>query len=136
MTPNQINEICKETLIEHLGIEILEVLDLKVVARMPVDKRTIQPMKRLHGGATMALAETVGSIGSLNLIDPEKFQVLGTEISGSHVGSTTSDEVIATGVLLHKGVTSHVWEIVVKDTNGVLISICRFTCRILPVQKL
>ena len=130
-----LNNMCKNTMMEHLGIEFTEVSEGRLVAKMPVDERTIQPMKRLHGGATMALAESVGSAGSLTLVDPTKYAVLGVEISGSHVGATSGDFVVATGTILHQGKTSHVWEIRVEDKNGKLISICRLTNRIIPINS-
>jgi len=135
MTQEQIKAICKDTLMEHLGIEFLEVSEGKVIAKMPVDKRTVQPMKRLHGGATMALAESIGSLGSAYLIDPEKYHVLGVEINGSHVGTTRENEVFATGILTHRGKTSHVWEIRVHDKHDKLVSLCRLSCRIIPVKS-
>jgi uncharacterized protein (TIGR00369 family) len=129
-----LNDLCKDTMIEHLGIEFIEISRGKVIARMPVDKRTIQPMKRLHGGAVMALAESVGSAGSLALVDPSKFIVLGVEISGSHVGTTSEPFVIAEATILHQGNTTHVWEIRVTDEKGILISVCRLTNRIIPIK--
>ena len=129
-----INNLCKNTMIEHLGIEFLEISLGRVVARMPIDERTIQPMKRLHGGAIMTLAETAGSAGSLALVDPSKYYVLGVEISGSHVGTTSEDFVLAEANIVHQGTTSHVWEIHIKDINDTLISVCRLTNRILPVK--
>jgi uncharacterized protein (TIGR00369 family) len=102
---------------------------------MPIDERTIQPMKRLHGGATMALAESVGSAGSLTLVDPAKFAVLGVEISGSHVGSASGNVVFATGTIVYQGKTSHVWEIRIEDKNGKLVSLCRLTNRIIPIKS-
>lgn len=134
-TDEQIKAICKDTLMEHLGIEFTHVSEGKVIATMPVDKRTVQPMKRLHGGATMALAESIGSIGSSYLVDTSKFHVLGVEISGSHVGTTNENEVIATGTLVHHGKTSHVWDIKVHDKHDKLISVCRLSCRIMPVKN-
>ena len=121
-------------MIEHLGIEIIEAVPGKVIARMPVDERTIQPAKRLHGGASMALAESVGSIGSFMLVDSSKFQVLGVEINGSHVATTTENEVYGIGTILHQGKTSHVWEIRIEDKTGKLISLCRLTNRIIPIK--
>ena len=132
---NKLNSLCKNTMIEHLGIEIIEAVPGKVIARMPVDERTIQPAKRLHGGASMALAESVGSIGSFMLVDSSKFQVLGVEINGSHVATTTENEVYGIGTILHQGKTSHVWEIRIEDKTGKLISLCRLTNRIIPIKS-
>ncbi len=129
---NFVNNLCKNTLMEHLGMQFIEVEAGRVVATMPVDYRTVQPMGRLHGGATVALAESVGSIGSSFIVDTEKFHVLGVEISASHIGTTTENEVIALGTLIHHGKSSHVWEIRVQDKNDKLISLCRLTCRIIP----
>jgi uncharacterized protein (TIGR00369 family) len=135
MNINALNNLCKNTMIEHLGIEFTEISEGRIVAKMPVDNRTIQPMKQLHGGATMALAESVGSAGSLALIDPTKFSVLGVEISGSHVATTNENEVFGIGTLIHRGATQHVWEIRVEDKTGKLISLCRMTNRIVPLKK-
>ncbi|MHB9140900.1 MAG: PaaI family thioesterase [Paludibacter sp.] len=130
-----LNKLCKNTLMEHLSIEFTEVSDGRIVAKMPVDERTFQPMKRLHGGASMALAESVGSAGSITLIDPAKFHVLGVEISGSHVATTKENEVFGIGTIVHQGKTSHVWEIRIEDKTGKLISFCRLTNRIVPVKS-
>lgn len=119
---------------EHLQIEYTGLSENSVTARMPVDHRTFQPAGRLHGGASMALAESVGSAGSYALIDPNRYEVLGVEISGSHVGNTSCNFVMAEGKLLHKGKTSHLWEILIKDENGKLLSVCRLTNRIVPVK--
>lgn len=135
LTPEAVNEMCKNTLMQHLGIVFLEVGAGKVIARMPVDKRTIQPMKRLHGGASMALAESVGSVGSLLLVDSRQYNVLGVEISGSHVGTTTESFVFGIGRIIHQGKSSHVWEIRIEDPNGKLVSVCRLTNRIIPVKS-
>jgi 1,4-dihydroxy-2-naphthoyl-CoA hydrolase len=134
MNLDAINKLCKNTMIEHLGIEFTEVSKGRIVARMPVDERTIQPMKRLHGGATMALAESVGSAGSLTLVDTTKYKVFGVEISGSHIGATREDYVFGIGILVHEGKTAHVWEIRVEDSTGSLISLCRLTNRIIPIK--
>ena len=130
-----LNSLCKNTMIEHLGIEFIEISDGKIIARMPVDERTIQPAKRLHGGASMALAESVGSVGSFLLVDSSKFHVLGVEINGSHVSTTTEKEVFGIGTIVHEGRTSHVWEIRIEDSTGKIISVCRLTNRIVPIKK-
>jgi len=123
-------------MIDHLGIEFIEASKGFIIARMPVDHRTIQPLKRLHGGASMALAETVGSAGSMLLVDPKHFAVLGVEISGSHVGTTTEPYVLAEAKIVHQGKSSHVWEIRIVDQSGTLISVCRLTNRIIPIKPL
>lgn len=130
-----LNNLCKNTMMEHLGIVFTEVSQGRVVATMPIDERTIQPMKRLHGGASMALAESVGSAGSMSLIDPSRFAVLGVEISGSHVATTSETEVIAIGTIVYRGKSSHVWEIRIEDKTGKLISLCRLTNRIIPIKS-
>ncbi len=135
LTLEGLNDLCKNTMMEHLGIEFTEVSNGRLVAKMPIDNRTIQPMKRLHGGATMALAESVGSAGSLTLVDLTKYAVLGVEISGSHIGATREDYVFGIGVLVHQGKTSHVWEIRIEDQKGKLISLCRLTNRIIPIKS-
>lgn len=133
-TLEMINDLCKNTMIEHLGIEFVEVSIGKVIAKMPVDERTFQPMRRLHGGATMALAESVGSVGSYLIVDSIHSQVLGVEISGSHVGTTTENVVYAIASIVHQGKSSHVWEIRVQDKKGTLVSVCRLTNRIIPLK--
>jgi len=134
-TIDQINLICRNTLMEHLAIEFIDIANGVVIAKMPVDHRTFQPMKRLHGGASMALAESVGSVGSVLLVDIKKFHVLGVEINGSHVATTTESEVFGIGKILHQGKTTHVWEIRIEDKTGKLISLCRLTNRIIPIKS-
>jgi 1,4-dihydroxy-2-naphthoyl-CoA hydrolase len=127
MTIEEINEFCKNTLVEHLDIEFVEVTPTTVVARMPVHAPTHQPMGYLHGGASLALAETVGSAGSLFLIDPNKFNVFGMQVSANHISSIREGFVIAKATLLHKGRTSHVWDVEIKDEDDKLISVARVT---------
>jgi len=134
LTVEELNTMCKNTMIERLGIEFIEISSTHVKARMPIDERTIQPMKRLHGGAIMTLAESAGSAGSLSLVDRTRYYVLGVEISGSHVGTTTENFVLAEAKIVHRGISSHVWEIHVKDINDTLISVCRLTNRIIPIK--
>lgn len=134
LTVEELNKMCENTMVEQLGIVFTEISSGLVVATMPIDERTIQPMKRLHGGAIMTLAETVGSAGSLSMVDRDLFFVLGVEISGSHVGTTSEKMVIGEARIVHQGVSSHVWEIHVKDKNNTLISVCRLTNRIIPLK--
>lgn len=135
LTIETINEICKNTLISNLGIEFIFADDTTVKAKMPVDQRTIQPMKILHGGANMALAETVGSAGSFLLIDRETQRVVGLEINGNHVASAKEGFVTATGKIVHKGSRTHVWTVEIHDQNNKLISTCRITNMILSINE-
>lgn len=130
----ELNESCKNTLISHLGIVFTDVSENTLTATMQVDNRTTQPMKYLHGGAIMALAETIGSAGSYLLIDRTKYYAVGLEINGNHVGNTNTGHVTGIGRLLHKGKTTHVWEILVNDHSGKPVSICRMTNMILEIK--
>jgi len=131
LSVKDINELCKNSLIEHLGITITEINANGVRATMPVDNRTKQPLGLLHGGAVMALVETVGSIGSYNLVDPEKFDVVGIEINGNHIGNTKCSYVYAIAHLIHHGRKTHVWNVDIFDEENTPISVCRITNMVL-----
>ncbi len=120
-----LSEMNKGTLMEQLGIEYIEVRAGYMKARMPVDKRTFQPMRILHGGATLALAETLASIGSALIVDREKYDVKGQHVSADHVRSARSGWVIGEAVIMHRGRSSHIWNVDVKDEQERLISTCR-----------
>jgi len=122
-----INKINLGTLMEQLHIEYLEVGDGYVKARMPVNERTKQPMGILHGGANLALAETVGGLGSALLVDLEEYDVRGSQISANHVGTAHKGWVIAEANILHQGKNTHVWNIDIRDEEGKLVSSCRLT---------
>jgi 1,4-dihydroxy-2-naphthoyl-CoA hydrolase len=125
----------KNTLLEALGIEIVEVSAGKVVATMPVDERTRQPLGVLHGGASVALAETVASIGAYELVDKEKEIVVGLEINANHIRSVREGNVTATGTVLHRGRTTMVWDIKIVDEEDRLVSVSRCTIAILPKKR-
>ena len=114
-------------MISHLGIEFTGYTETTVEARMPVHAPTHQPMGYLHGGASLALAETVGSAGSLFLVDPTKFNVFGLQVTGNHISSIREGWVIARATIIHQGRTSHVWDVEIRDTDGKLISVARVT---------
>lgn len=124
---DELNKFCSNTLIDHLGIEFTEVGIAKMRARMPVDRRTIQPMKLLHGGAMLALAETVGSAGSFVMVDSSSTSVVGMSVSANHIGNTKGQFVEAIGKLIHKGINTHIWDVKIVDETGKAISICRVT---------
>ena len=121
------NKRCKNTLMETLEIEYVDVGVDFLVAKMPVNSRVHQPYGLLHGGATAALAESVGSAASSFFVDNSKFIVKGIELSINHIKSVRDGVVIATARILHKGRTTHLWEIKVTNENNDLISISKLT---------
>jgi 1,4-dihydroxy-2-naphthoyl-CoA hydrolase len=126
------NDWCKNTLMQTLDIEFVDAGDDFLVATMPVNPRVHQPMGLLHGGATVALAESVGSAASIMFINHEKQEVRGIEISANHLKSKREGMVTATATILHKGRSIHLWEIRIVDENDSLISLCKLTNMILP----
>lgn len=126
------NEWSKNTLMETLEIEYIDAGEDFLVATMPVNSRVHQPMGLLHGGASVALAESVGSAASIMFVNPEKQEVRGIEISANHVRSKREGMVTATAKILHKGASIHLWEIRIVDENEKLISLCKLTNMILP----
>ena len=129
------NKLSKNTLMETLQIEYIDVGPDFLVAKMPVNASVHQPMGLLHGGATVALAESVGSAASLLFIDREIQEVRGIEISANHLKSKKEGEVFATAKIIHKGKTIHLWEIRIVDEIGDLISICKLTNMVLTQKK-
>ena len=127
--------LCKEwsknTLMETLEIEYIDAGEDFLKAKMPVNSRVHQPMGLLHGGATVALAESVGSAASLMFINPEKQEVRGIEISANHVRSKREGTVFCTAKIIHKGASIHLWEIRIVDENDKLISICKLSNMVL-----
>ena len=129
-----LNAMNRGTLMEQLGIEYLEASEGYMKASMPVDERTFQPMRILHGGATIALAETLASIGSALLVDREKYDVKGQHVTASHIRSARSGKVIGEAVILHRGRSSHIWNVDIKDEQGHLLSVCRLTIFVVKKQ--
>lgn len=135
ITIETLNSMNKDTLMEQLGIEYLELQDGYIKAKMPVDKRTWQPFKILHGGASIALAETVASAGSVAMIDHDKFDVRGSSVSANHIGRVSRGFVYAEGKIIHRGKISHVWDIEIKDQGGYRVSVSRVTIIIVPKHQ-
>jgi 1,4-dihydroxy-2-naphthoyl-CoA hydrolase len=119
------------TLVSHIGIEFTEIGDDFLKAKMPVDHRTHQPFGLLHGGASVALAETLGSVGAFLSIDREKFSAVGLEINANHVRSVRSGWVHGTARPIHRGKTTQLWEIRITDEADKLVCISRITMAIL-----
>lgn len=125
----------EQTLMGTLGIDIIKAEEGKVVATMPVDERTHQPLGLLHGGASVALAETVASMGGFLLVDSEHEAVVGLEINANHIKSKRDGMVTATGTILHKGRKTQIWEIRITDEEDDLICISRCTLAVIQVKK-
>lgn len=121
----------KNTLIEYVGIEFIEIGDNFLVARMPVDHRTLQPAGIMHGGASCVLAESVGSTAANCCVDPEKFYCVGLEINTNHIKSIREGYVIGTTKPFHIGKTTHVWGIEIVNEQNKLISVNRLTMMVL-----
>jgi 1,4-dihydroxy-2-naphthoyl-CoA hydrolase len=130
----EINMI-KNTLIEALGIEITHLEEGKVIATMPVDERTKQPFGLLHGGASVALAETVASVGAYELVDKENEAVAGLEINANHVRPKTEGIVTAVGTVLYQGRTTMVWDIKITDEQDRLICVSRCTMAVIKLKN-
>ncbi|ESU31214.1 esterase [Bacillus sp. 17376] len=123
------------TLLGSLGIEITELEKGKVVATMPVDDRTRQPFGLLHGGASVALAETVASVGAFELVDKENEVVVGLEINANHIRAKKDGQVTAVGTVLHQGKTTMVWDIKITDEEEKLVCISRCTIAVIKRKK-
>lgn len=129
------NEVSKNTLMETLQIEMVDYGENFLVARMPVTSKVHQPDGVLHGGATAALAESVGSFAAHIFIDTEQFFVRGLEITANHLKSISEGFVYAKATFLHKGRTTQLLDIKITDENDNLISICRLSTISLPKKK-
>jgi 1,4-dihydroxy-2-naphthoyl-CoA hydrolase len=123
------------TMGNHLGLEWTEVGGDFLKMKMPVDERTKQPYGLLHGGASCALAETVGSVASAMVIDPEKFICVGLEINANHIRSAREGFVTATCIPLHIGGSTHVWDIKIHDEHERLVCVSRLTVAIIPKKN-
>jgi len=129
-----INQMNRNTLMEQLGIECIELGKNYVVSRMPVDHRTQQPMGLLHGGASAALIESIGSMGSTLLIDLDKQQPVGLEINCNHIGGVRSGYVIATGKVVHAGKRTHLWQVDIRE-DGTDRLICTGRLTVMIIDK-
>ncbi|NTU53699.1 MAG: hotdog fold thioesterase [Chlorobiaceae bacterium] len=135
VTPVELNaeQIIEGQMARHLGIEITEVGADSMTASMPVDHRTIQRIGILHGGASLALAETIGSIAASCCVDRNKYFIVGQEINANHIRTVRDGEglVYATATPLHLGRSSQVWDIRIRDQAGCLVCVSRFTVAVL-----
>jgi 1,4-dihydroxy-2-naphthoyl-CoA hydrolase len=122
-------------LADTLGIEMVELTAERVVATMPVDDRTRQPFGLLHGGASVALAETVASLGGTMNVDLERNAVVGIEINANHLRGKRDGVVTATGTPIHLGRSTHVWHISIVDEEGRQVCVSRCTLAVVPRER-
>lgn len=125
----------KRTLVEHLGIEIMEIGPDYLVGRMKVDHRTVQPQGILHGGASVALAETLGSMAAYLCVDPLRYHVVGLEINANHLRSVKNGYVTGTARPVHLGRSTQVWEIRILDGRENTVCISRLTAAVLELKE-
>jgi 1,4-dihydroxy-2-naphthoyl-CoA hydrolase len=130
------NSISKNTLMQTLNIQYTDAGPDFLVATMPVNPSVHQPMGLLHGGATVALAESVGSAASFLFVNEEHSEVRGIEISANHLKAKREGIVTATAKIIHKGRSIHLWEIRITDEKDSLISLCKLTTMVLPKRKI
>jgi 1,4-dihydroxy-2-naphthoyl-CoA hydrolase len=129
---DELNRMNEGTLMEQLGMEYLEVKEGYVRARMPVDRRTKQPFDILHGGASIAFAETIASLGSAVITDLGKSHVRGASVTANHIGAVSHGWVFGEARLLHRGKMTHVWDVDIRDQDGTGVSVVRVTVIIVP----
>jgi len=132
---DKINNFNSKTMVGHIGIEILEANNEYVLGRMPVDKRTIQPYGLLHGGASVAFAESLGSLAGSLHVNWEKEAVVGIEINANHLKSVRSGYVFGKATPIKIGKKIHVWNIEITNENEDLICISRLTLAIINHEK-
>jgi 1,4-dihydroxy-2-naphthoyl-CoA hydrolase len=130
-TLEKINAWRKNTMVEHLGIELTEVGEGFLCGKMPVDHRTHQPMGLLHGGASVALAETLGSIGAQLSVDQSKYACVGLEINANHIKGVRSGYVFGKATAVHMGRSTQVWEIRITNEADELVCLSRITMAVI-----
>lgn len=133
-TPEELNAMCKNTLMEHLGIVFTKVEGPHITATMPVDHRHHQPYGILHGGATVSLAETVGSVSAHTAVGAGAYTV-GLEINANHIRSVRSGLVTGVSTPIHIGKSTHVWEVRITDEQDKLVCVSRITMAVLQKNE-
>jgi 1,4-dihydroxy-2-naphthoyl-CoA hydrolase len=127
-----LHNLATRGLADALGIEVVELTATRVVATMPVDQRTRQPFGILHGGASVALAETVASLGATANVDRQEYIAVGLEINANHLRAKSEGTVTATATPIHLGKTTHVWDVRIVDEDERPVSVSRCTLAIRP----
>ncbi|MCL7988311.1 hotdog fold thioesterase [Sphingobacterium sp. lm-10] len=127
----EINTLFAKNMTGFLGIEAVEIRDDAIIARMPITDKVKQPYGLLHGGASVVLAESVGSVATNLIVDPDKYVGVGLEVNANHLRPVLSGEVIATCTPLHIGGKTHIWDIKIRDSKGKLTCVSRLTVAII-----
>jgi len=130
----KLSQVRKNTMVENLGIAVTQRGDDCLCATMPVDHRTVQPMGILHGGASVSLAETVGSLAANMAVDDDHYCV-GLDINANHMRSVKDGLVYATAKPFHIGKSTHVWDIQIVDKNDMPVCVSRLTMSVLEIRK-
>ena len=130
----EVRKFQHDTMGEHLGIEVSDIGEDYLEARMPVDGRTMQPDRILHGGASVALAETLGSVGGSMCVDRERFQIVGVEINANHLRPATGGHVTGRAIPIHLGRRTQVWNIEIRDDLERLVCVSRLTIAVIERQ--
>lgn len=131
----ELNDFCTNSMIGVLGIKFTNVQVDSIRATMPVNSKTCQPNGWLHGGASLAFAESLAGAGSYLLVDRDRYNVFGLQVSGNHISSVNQGILQGNAELIHKGKTTHVWEVKISDDNHKLISVVRVTNIIADKKK-
>lgn len=129
----ELNALRKNTAVEHLEIEITEIGNDFLIGTMPVNNKTKQPAGILHGGASVLLAETLGSVASYMVLDAKKHRAVGLEINANHLKMVKEAYVIGKAKVVHIGKKTHVWTIEILDTNTKLVCISRLTMAVIEI---
>ncbi len=128
---SEVKKWCEVNALLHLGIELTEIGPDYICGSMPVDHRTMQPAGILHGGLSVVLAESLGSIASNLIVDGQDKICVGLEISANHISSVKEGKVLGKAILVHAGAKTHVWDIRITRENGKLVCISRLTMAVL-----
>lgn len=135
VTIEAVNQMCQNTLVDHLGIEVIELGEDYLVAKMPVDQRTHQPMGLLHGGASVVLAETIGSIAASLTVNQKLQHCVGLEVNANHVKSVKKGYVFGRTKSIHLGKRTQIWEINITNELDELVCTSRLTMAIIDKKN-
>lgn len=130
---DRLNAHNRNTMVSHVGIEVTDIGEDSVSGSMPVDERTRQPFGLLHGGASVVLAETLGSVAANLCCDPTRERAVGLSINASHIRAATSGQVHGVATAVHIGRSTQVWNITIRDDAGRLTCSSRLTCAVVPI---